>query len=71
VSFSGATGRPCSRPLRLGAVAQSVDQERDHPLAVCDSLIRYRQAQVGDRVQEVLGADAGSDLAARCRGFEK
>ena len=61
----------CSGPLRPGAVPQSVDEERDHALAVGDSLARHGQAQVGDGLQEVLGADAGPDLAAGCRGFEQ
>ena len=31
----------------------------------------HGQAQIGDGVQEILGADVGADLAARCRGFEQ
>ncbi|MCW2653224.1 MAG: hypothetical protein JWR32_4200 [Mycobacterium sp.] len=33
-----------SRPLMFGAVAQSVDEERDHALAVRDSFVRHGQA---------------------------
>jgi len=56
---------------RIGAIAQAVDKERDHALAVSRSLIRYRHAQIGDGVQEIRGADAGADLAARYRGFKQ
>src|ERR1017187_7709620 len=66
---------PCAtseaRLARIGARAQAVDEERDHALAVSRSLIRYRHAQVGDGVQEIPGADAGADLAARYRGFKQ
>jgi aryl-alcohol dehydrogenase-like predicted oxidoreductase len=54
---------------RAGAVAQPVDEERDHALAVGGSLARTGQAQVGDGVQEVLGADVGTDFAAGYRVF--
>jgi aryl-alcohol dehydrogenase-like predicted oxidoreductase len=40
-------------------------------LAVRHSLARHGQAQIGDGVQEVLGADVGTNLATRCRGFEQ
>jgi len=35
-------------PLEFGGVAQSVDEEGDHALAVRDSLVRYGHAQQGD-----------------------
>jgi hypothetical protein len=65
VEISGA------RVTRFCAVAEPVDEERDHALAVRGSHARHGQAQVGDGGQEVLGADVGADLAARCRGFEQ
>ena len=40
--------------------------------AVRDSFARHGQAQMGDGVQEVLGADVGTgDFTRRCRGFEQ
>jgi hypothetical protein len=57
--------------LRLGAVAEAVDEEGDHALAVRGSVGRRGLAQVGHGVQEVLGADAGPDLAAGGRGLEQ
>jgi EmrB/QacA subfamily drug resistance transporter len=52
-------------------VPQPIDQERNHALTVCDSFVRRRQGQVGDGVQKVIGADAGSNLPACGRGFEQ
>jgi len=52
-------------------VAQSVDEDGDHALAVGESLAGYGQAQKGDGVQEVPGADVGTDLACRGCGFEQ
>ena len=43
-----------------GAVAQAVEQERDHALAVGRPLTGYRHAQGGDGVQQVPGADRGA-----------
>ncbi len=53
-----------------GPVAEPVDEERDHALAVGDSIFLRGLAEVGDGTQEVLGVDVGPDLAAGCRGLE-
>jgi hypothetical protein len=53
------------------AVAQSVDEDGDHALAVGESLTGYRQAQQSDGAQQVPGADAGPDFTGRSRGFEQ
>src|SRR5271169_4076111 len=58
-------------PLKFGGVAQSVDEEGDHALAVRDSLVRYGGAQQGDGAQQVPGADVGTDFTGRCRGVEQ
>ena len=50
-----------ARLARLGAIAQPVDEEPDHPLAVRGSVVAHRQAQTGDGVQEVLRADVGTN----------
>ena len=55
---------------RVGAVAQSVHEERDHALAVRGSLVSHGQAQIRDSVQEVLGADVGTNLTTCYRGIE-
>lgn len=54
-----------------GAVAQAVDQEGDHALAVAGAMVSRGLAEVGDGVEDVRGADVGPDLAAGCRGFEQ
>ncbi len=59
------------RPLKFGGVAQSVDEEGDHALAVRDSLVRSGGAQQGDGVQQISGADVGADFTGRCRGVEQ
>lgn len=60
-----------ARLARSGAVAQSVDEERDHALAVRDALVCRGLAQSGDGVQEILRADVGTNLATRRRGVEQ
>jgi hypothetical protein len=56
---------------RTGAVAQSVDEDGDHALAVGESLAWYGPAQQGNGVQEVPGADVGTNLTGRSRVFEQ
>src|SRR5580693_6222793 len=53
------------------AVAQPVDEDGDHALAVGESLTRYRQAQQGDGAKKVACADVGTDFTSRGRGFEQ
>jgi len=55
----------------VSAVAQSVDEDGDHALAVGESLTGYRQAQQGDGAKKVHGADVGTDFTSRSRGFEQ
>jgi hypothetical protein len=64
-------GTSGARRARIGPVAQSVDEERDHALAVRDSFVRHGQAQTGDGVQEILRAGVGTNLATGCRGFKQ
>jgi methionyl-tRNA synthetase len=66
-----ARSRAGARRARAGAVAQPVEQERDHALAVGDALARHGQAQAGHGVQEGPGADVGADLAAGRRGLQQ
>jgi hypothetical protein len=53
------------------AVAQSVDEDGDHALAVGVSLAGYGQAQQGDGAEKVPGADVSADFTGRARGFEQ
>lgn len=55
----------------LGAVAQAVDEDGDHAPAVRDPLVGHGLAQQGDGVEEIVGADVGTDVVGRPRRVEQ